>query len=90
MGEHIINRNQDTHTKRDAHVLVVGPYTKAAASLQTFPWMGPKSTAKFHTDCAFFYMPSKSRHETHLLLAHRLAGSSKPQIRDPWVSSPGL
>ena len=28
---------------------------------------GTKST----TDCAFLYMPSKSRHGTHLLLAHR-------------------
>ena len=33
----------------------------------------PKSTP---TDCAFFYMPSKSRHGTHILLVHRLKANS--------------
>ena len=31
----------------------------------------------FHTDCAFFYIPSKSRHGRHLSLAYRRKANSQ-------------
>ena len=56
------------------------PYTKASnatASVLAFPWMGPKSTTSFILIVGYFYIPSKSRHEIHLLLASRLGRGPK-------------
>ena len=41
------------------------------------PVDGTKILNKLHTDCAFFYMPSQSRHGTHLLLAYRRKANSQ-------------
>ena len=55
-------------------VLVIGPYTmavNAAASVQAFPWMGPKSTTSFIRIVRSFTFRPNHGHGTHLLIARR-------------------